>query len=122
MMYLPKKFCVIIIYRYPPHILDMFCCHQHLQQRDQNENTKIYCYMYVDILSSLTQAIPIMFERVTTHYQTLQTWIGHNAACYHNFNVLLHALQYIFSHYGMALGYLQRVTTRYRQVYKNIYI
>ena len=73
MMYLPKKFCVIIIYKYPPHILDMFCCHQHLQQRDQNENTEIYCYMYVDILSSLTKAIPIMFERVTTHYQTLQT-------------------------------------------------
>ena len=28
-------------------------------------------YMYVDIPSSQTKAIPIMFERVTTHYQTL---------------------------------------------------
>ena len=34
-----------------------------------------------------------MFERVTTHYQTLQTWIGHDATRYHNFN----ALPYIFS-------------------------
>ena len=30
-------------------------------------------YMYVDILFPLTKAIPIMFERVTTHYQTLKT-------------------------------------------------
>ena len=37
--------------------------------------------MYVDIFFPLTKAIAIMFERVTTHYQTLQTWIDH--ACYH---------------------------------------
>ena len=36
-------------------------------------------YMYVDILFPLTKAVPITFENVTTHYQTLQTWIGHNA-------------------------------------------
>ena len=36
-------------------------------------------YMYVDILFPLTKAILIMFEHVTKHYQTLQTWIGHNA-------------------------------------------
>ena len=35
--------------------------------------------MYVDILFPLSKAIPIMFERVITHYQTLHTWIGHNA-------------------------------------------
>ena len=41
-----------------------------------------------------------MFERVTTHYQTLGIWIGHNAMHYHNFNALRyalpHALPYIF--------------------------
>ena len=30
--------------------------------------------MYVNILFHLTKAIPIIFECVTTHYQTLQTW------------------------------------------------
>ena len=52
--------------------------------------------MYVATLFPLTKAIPIMFERVTTHYQTLQTWIGHGATRYHNFNALPHALPYIF--------------------------
>ena len=37
--------------------------------------------MYFDILFPLTKAIPIMFERVTTHYQTLETWTGHNPTC-----------------------------------------
>ena len=36
-------------------------------------------------------AIPIMFEHVTTHYQTLETWIDHNATRYHNFNLLPYA-------------------------------
>ena len=40
-------------------------------------------YMYVDILFPITKAIPVMSERVTTHYQTLQTWIGHIAVRYH---------------------------------------
>ena len=56
--------------------------------------------MDVDIFFPLTKAIPIIFERVTTHYQTLQTWIGHDATRYYNFNVLPHAspdmLPYIF--------------------------
>ena len=56
--------------------------------------------MYVDIFFPLTKTIIIMFENVTTYYQTLQTWeglnktryrtfsfiltrIGHNATCYH---------------------------------------
>ena len=78
--------------------------------------------MYVVILFSLTKAIPILFEYVTTHYQTLQTWIGHDATCYHNFNVLPHALPHIFSKFSMVCGYLQRVTTRYRQIYKKKYI
>ena len=48
--------------------------------------------MRVDLLFPLTEAIPIMFERVTTHYQPLKTWTGHNATCYHKFNALPHAL------------------------------
>ena len=38
--------------------------------------------MYVDILFLLTKAIPFMFGRVATDYQTLQTWIGYNATLY----------------------------------------
>ena len=57
----------------------------------------VYSYnMYVDILFPLTKAIPVKFECVTTDYQTLKTWIGHNATRYHNFNVLPHTLLYIF--------------------------
>ena len=57
--------------------------------------------MYVDIIFPLTKAIPIMFECVTTYYQTLKTWIGHSARCYHKFNALPHALPYIFSQFNM---------------------
>ena len=91
-------------------------------------------YMYVDILFPLTKVILIMYERVTTHYQTLQTRIGHNATryhnfnalphalpymfaqfthvghnatCYHNFNVLPHVIPYIFTQFNMVWGYLQ---------------
>ena len=53
--------------------------------------------MYADVFFRLTKAIPIMFEHVTTHYQTLQTWIGHDATRYHNLN----ALPYIFSQFSM---------------------
>ena len=41
---------------------------------------------------ALTTSIPIMLERFTRQYQTLQTWIGHNATRYYNFNALLSAL------------------------------
>ena len=63
-----------------------------------------------------------MFERVTTHYRTLQTWIGHDATRYRNFNVLRDALPYIFSKFSMVWDYLQRVTTRYRKMYEKIHI
>ena len=47
-----------------------------------------------------------MFEQVATHYQTLQTLIGHDETCYHNFNALPHALPdalpYIFSQFNMG--------------------
>ena len=74
MIYLPKKVCLIIINRNTTHILDMSCCHKHQQQRYHHENTKIGMfinYMYVDILFPLIKAITFMFERVTTHNQTL---------------------------------------------------
>ena len=35
--------------------------------------------MYVDILFILTKSIQFMFEHVTMHYQTLETWIAYNA-------------------------------------------
>ena len=41
---------------------------------------------------------------------------------YHNFNILPHTLSYIFSQFSMVWGYLQRVTKRYRQIYKYTYI
>ena len=49
----------------------------------------------------LTKAIAIMFERVITHYQTLRTWINHNAMRYHNLNVLPHVLPYISSQFNV---------------------
>ena len=77
--------------------------------------------MYVDILFPLTNAIPIMFENVTTHYQTLHTWVGHNVTRYHNFNALPHALPYIFSQFSMVWGYLQLVTIKFIKKYVNIF-
>ena len=79
-------------------------------------------YMYTHILVALKKAIPIILERVITHYQTLQTWRGHNAKRYHNFNALPHALPYFFSQFNIIWGYLQQVTTSYRQTYKKMYI
>ena len=48
-----------------------------------------------------------------TNFQTLQTWLGHNATCYHNMNMLLHALLCIFREICLILGYLLQVTTSY---------
>ena len=56
----------------------------------------VHTLMYADIFFRLTKAISIMFERVTTHYRTLQTWTGHDTTRYHNFNELTHALLYIY--------------------------
>ena len=54
--------------------------------------------------------------------RVIQTWIGHNATSYHNFNALPHALPYVFSQLSLVWSYLQRGTTRYCQIYKKIYI
>ena len=62
--------------------------------------------------------------RYHTCYHTFSfslAWIGHNAMRYHNFNMLPHALPYIFSQISMVWSYLQRVTTCYRQIFKKNY-
>ena len=74
-------------------------------------------YMYDDIVFPLTKAIPIMFERVTTYYQTLWTWVGHNTTRYHNFNALPHALLYIFSQFSM---FWELFATGYRALLSNL--
>ena len=57
-----------------------------------------------------------------TTFQTLQTWIGHNAMPSSNLNELPHALSYIFSEICLLLGYLQRVTTRFHHFFKKSFI
>ena len=51
-------------------------------------------------------------------FQTLQAWIDHNATRYYNTTALPHALPYVFSEIYLVLGYLERVTMRYRQFFK----
>ena len=72
------------------------------------------------------QRVTITSTRYHTRYRKFSlslTWIGHNATRYHNFNVLLYALLYNFPQFSMVSGYLQNVTTCYRQIYKKyIYI
>ena len=70
------------------------------------------------------QRVTITSTRYDALYLTFSLsliWIGHNAMCYHNFNVLPRALTYIFSQFSILWSYLQHVTTRYRQVYKKLY-
>ena len=59
-----------------------------------------------------------------TNFQTPQTWLGHNAMRYHDLDTLPYALPYIFFEICLILGYLQHVTTRYRQFFlkDSIYI
>ena len=61
----------------------------------------IYFSLYV--CWYIKKSIPVMFGHVTTHYQTLQTWIDYNATCCHNFNALPHPLPYIFSEFIMDM-------------------
>ena len=81
----------------------------HQQQRYNNRKTKICMFMhhmYVDILLPPTKAILIMFEGITTHYQTLHTFIGYNVMRYHSLDVSPHALplalSYIFPRFSMV--------------------
>ena len=41
---------------------------------------------------------------------------------YHNLNVSPYALPYVFVQVSMLCGYLQRVKTRYWQIYEKVYI
>ena len=62
------------------------------------------------------QRFTISSTRYHTRYETFSlslTWIGHNATCYHNLNVLPQALPYIFFQCSMVWDSLQRVTTCY---------
>ena len=51
-------------------------------------------------------------------FQTLHTWIGHDAMQYHDFIMLPHALPYTFSQFSMVWGILQRFTMRYTKFIK----
>ena len=61
-------------------------------------------------------------QRVTTHFQTFQTWISLSITHYHSLNtlqhVLRHSLPYIFLEIRVVLGYLQRVTMRYSHFFQ----
>ena len=85
---------------------------------------KIKSYPCLQSLKSCHTFINLNYglaERVTTHYQTLKTWIGLNVTRYHNLSALPHALPYIFSDICLVLGYWLRVTTRYRHfLLKNV--
>ena len=73
----------------------------------------------------MIQRVTITSTRYHTRYRVFSlslTFLGFNATRYHNFNALPQALPYIFSKFSMVWGYLQRVTARYRQIYKKIYI
>ena len=77
------------------------------------------CFSYT---FPLIKPITILFESITTHCQTLHTWIGHNGTRYHKFNALPHALPhtlpYIFSQFSMVSGLF---ATGYQFCKKNVY-
>ena len=53
-----------------------------------------------------------MLFKDVTNFQTLQTWLGHNATCYYNLNMFIHALLYCLWDLP-DFGVLQQVTTCY---------
>ena len=74
--------------------------------------------MYVDVFFPLTKAIPIMFEHVTTHYQTLQTWIGHDATRYHpRYHMRYHTFSLGLAWFGAVCNALPRVTIKFIKKY-----
>ena len=120
MIYFPKKVFLIIIHKSTTHILDMSHCQQHQQKSFRNENTKIYMFIFcslqqkpfqlcLNVSSQITKLYKhgqVMMQCVTitsTHYYTRYlmryrtfspslTCLGYNAMCYHNMNMLPHAL------------------------------
>ena len=64
--------------------------------------------MHVDIISPLTKVIPILFECVTTYYQTLKTM--HTLYCnYHVFSLKVE--------FGAICNALPRVTVKFIKKY-----
>ena len=64
--------------------------------------------MHVDIISPLTKVIPILFECVTTYYQTLKTM--HTLYCnYHAFSLNVE--------FGAICNALPRVTVKFIKKY-----
>ena len=78
--------------------------------------TKLHKHEY-----AIMQRITITSTRYHT-FSLILTRVGYNATRYHNFNALPHALPYILSEICLFLGYLQQVTTRYRQFFQKILI
>ena len=50
-----------------------------------------------------------MLFKDVTNFQTLQTWLGHNATCYYNLNMFIHALLYIVCEICLILGYCNKL-------------
>ena len=77
---------------------------------------RLFCHVW-KVAISFSNLSFCHFEHVTTHCQTLQTWIDLNVTRYHSLNASLHALPhawpYSSSEICLVLGYLQRVTTHY---------
>ena len=76
-------------------------------------------------MQQVTKTSTRCHTRYHMRYRTFSlslTWLGHNATRYHNFNVLPHAIPYIYTQFSIVWEYLQRVTTRYHEIYeKNVY-
>ena len=109
MIYFPNKFSLIFIHTNLTHILDMSCFHKHQQEKYQNEKQNKICmfihYMYIDILFPRRKAIPIMFERVTTHvnlYKDGQTMMQRVTITSTHYRTRQHTLPYIFPQFNIA--------------------
>ena len=82
MVYLPKKVCLIIIHTNTTRILDMFCCRQHQQQRNdimQRVTVTFTCHhtRYHELSLSLVcfGAICNALPRVTVKFINMRIYI-----------------------------------------------
>ena len=80
------------------------------------------CCRVWKVVISFSNLVFSDIKRITTHYQTQETWIGLNITCYHSLNALPHALPYILYQLCLVLGYLQLVTTCYHRFFLKIVI
>ena len=99
----------------------------HVVRRSSYENVLHYgLSMLVEFEVSITVSNLnfSQIERVTTHYQTLQTWIDHKATRYHNLNACYHMCYHTFF-LSLALFWaiyntLPRVTVKFIKKISNI--